>query len=273
MRQFHKEYYELNNGVKIPKIALGTWQVQGSSAYDSVIYGIKAGYIHIDTAQAYGNEKEIGKALKYLGVKRENIFITSKLPAEIKGYDEAKAAFFRTIKDLDVEYLDLYLIHAPRPWHEMHDPSIDYSKENLASWIAMEELYEQGLIRSIGVSNFSDKDIENLVNNSHTVPAVNQIYYHPGARNYFMDEYCKAHNILIEAYSPFATGRIFKSNELKELAEKYKVSVAQLAVRWCLYRNTLPLPKSIHEDRIIKNIDVDFEISEEDLLLMDQVKI
>lgn len=269
-----KEKYILNNGIEIPKIAFGTWQIQGEDAYNSTVFAVKAGYIHIDTALAYGNEAEIGRALKDLKVNRSDIFITSKLPAEIKGYNETKEAFNKTITNLGVEYLDLYLIHAPRPWSQMGGGAeYLYEKENLESWHAMEELYNEGKIRSIGVSNFSVYDMENIINNSNIVPQVNQVYYHPGCRRYELEGYCKEHNILIEAYSPFATGRIFKSVELKEIADKYNVSMAQLAVKWCLQRNTLPLPKSVNEDRIISNIQVDFEISEEDLEKIDQVKL
>lgn len=272
MRNIQKESYKLNNGYSIPKIGFGTWQITGSEAYQSTMVALESGYVHIDTALAYGNEKEIGQAIKDSKCKREELFITSKLPAEIKGYSEAKNAFYQTIKNLDVDYLDLYLIHAPRPWNQMHDESIDYSKENLESWKAMEELYEMGLIKAIGVSNFSPKDIENIIQNGKIVPAVNQIYYHPGCPRYDVQGYCTSKGILIEAYSPFATGRIFKSEELKEIAKKYDVTVAQLAIAWCLERNTLPLPKSVHKDRIIKNIQVDFKISDEDLALIDKVK-
>lgn len=273
MRLIHKEYYTLANGVKIPKIAFGTWQIQGADAYNSTISAIKAGYIHIDTALAYGNEAEIGRALKDLNVNRNELFITSKLPAEIKGYNEAKEAFNKTITNLGTTYLDLYLIHAPLPWSEMWGAPYRYEKENLASWKAMEELYNEGKIRAIGVSNFNVYDLDNIINNSKIVPMVNQVYCCPGSRRFDLEEYSKKHNILIEAYSPFATGRIFKSTVLKDLAEKYNVSVAQLALKWCLDRNTLPLPKSVNEDRIIQNLNVDFEIEEADLEIMDKVDI
>ena len=274
MRELQKEKYILRNGIEIPKIAFGTWQIQGEAAYKSTIHAVKAGYIHIDTALAYGNEQEIGKALKDLNVERNEIFITSKLPAEIKGYEEAKEAFNKTITNLGVEYLDLYLIHAPRPWSEMHaGATYNYEKENAASWKAMEELYKEGKIKAIGVSNFSVYDMENIRMNGTIMPLVNQVYYHPGCRRYELEGYCKEHNILIEAYSPFATGRIFKSEELKEIADKYNVTMAQLAVKWCLQRGTLPLPKPVNEDRIVANIKVDFEIKEEDLVTIDQVKL
>lgn len=270
MRHFEKEYYTLVNGVNIPKIALGTWQITGHDAYTSTLSAIKAGYIHIDTALAYGNEKEIGQAIKDSKIKREDIFITSKLPAEIKGYEVTKEAFKKTITNLDVEYLDLYLIHAPWPWSEMGK---DCTKENIESWKAMIELYNEGKIRAIGVSNFSEKDIDALINATSFTPMVNQIYYHPGCRRFDIEKYCDNHHILVEAYSPFATGRIFKSTELKAIADKYQVTTAQLALKWCLDRNTLPLPKSTHEDRIIENLNIDFEISNEDLDRIDQIKL
>ncbi len=268
MRHFEKEYFTLVNGVKIPKIALGTWQITGSDAYDSVMYALKAGYLHIDTALAYGNETEIGKALKDAKIKREDLFITSKLPAEIKGYKETIDAFNKTLKNLDLDYLDLYLIHAPWPWSEVGK---DCTKENIESWKAMIELYEAGKIKAIGVSNFSSTDIDALIKATGVTPMVNQIYYYPGCRRYEMDEYCAKHQILIEAYSPFATGRIFKSEKLKELAKKYQVTIAQLALKWCLDRGTLPLPKSTHEERIIENLNLDFTITKEDLEIIDQV--
>lgn len=270
MRQFEKEFYTLQNGVKIPKIAFGTWQITGDDAYTSTIFAIDAGYLHIDTALAYTNEQQIGKALKDKNVKRENIFITSKLPAEIKGYNETMEAFNKTITNLGIEYLDLYLIHAPWPWNEIGK---DCTKENIESWKAMIELYNAGKIKAIGVSNFSENDINALIDATNFVPHVNQIYYHPGCRRYDIEAYCKEHNILVEAYSPFATGRIFKSTELQEIAKKYNVSVARLALRWCLARNTLPLPKSTHQDRIIDNLNLDFDISEEDLNLIDEVRL
>lgn len=270
MRHFEKEYYTLSNGVKIPKLALGTWQITGPSAYDAVLYALEAGYLHIDTALAYTNEKEIGKAIKDSNLKRESLFITSKLPAEIKGYEETLKAFNETISNLGLEYLDLYLIHAPWPWEQMGK---DCTKENIESWKAMIKLYNEGKIKAIGVSNFDAKDIDALIKATSFTPMVNQIYYHPGCRRYKMDEYAKGHNILIEAYSPFATGRIFGSKELKEIAQKYNVTVAQLALKWCLDRNTLPLPKSTHKERIIDNLNLDFEISTDDLDLIDKVKL
>lgn len=267
------ECYQLNNGISIPKIAFGTWQIQGQTAYDSTLCALTCGYVHIDTALAYDNEQEIGKAIKDSKIPRDKLFITSKLPAEIKGYNETKEAFKKTLSNLDLDYLDLYLIHAPRPWSLMHDASLDYSQENLVSWKAMIELYQEGLIKAIGVSNFSVTDLENIINNSEVVPAVNQIYYHPGCPRFDVQGYCTEKGILIEAYSPFATGRIFKSVELKELADKYNVTVAQLAINWCLARKTLPLPKSVHNERIAKNLEVDFEISNEDLIKIDQIKL
>lgn len=270
MKHFEKEYYILANGVKIPKIAFGTWQITGQDAYTSTTYALKAGYVHIDTALAYTNEQEIGRAIKDSKIKREDIFITSKLPAEIKGYQETLDAFNKTITNLQVEYLDLYLIHAPWPWNEIGK---NCTNGNIESWNAMIYLYKTGKIKAIGVSNFSNTDIDALIKATNFTPLVNQIYYHPGCRRYDIEKYCHEHNILVEAYSPFATGRIFKSIELQEIAKKYNVSVARLALRWCLERNTLPLPKSTHQDRIIDNLNLDFEISNEDLDLIDEIRL
>lgn len=270
MRHFEKEYFVLRNGVKIPKIALGTWQITGHQAYQSTIDALNAGYLHIDTALAYTNESEIGQAIKDSKLKREELFITSKLPAEIKGYNETFEAFNRTMNNLGLEYLDLYLIHAPWPWDQIGK---DCTKENIESWKAMIELYNEGKIRAIGVSNFDEKDIKALIDETNFTPLVNQIYYHPGCRRIEIEDYCKKNNILIEAYSPFATGRIFSSKELKNIADKYNVTVAQLALKWCLDRGTLPLPKSVHKERILENLNLDFDISLTDLDLIDKAKL
>ena len=258
MKQIHKEFYTLSNEVNIPKVAFGTWQIQGEDAYNSTVYAIKAGYIHIDTALAYGNEKEIGKALKDLNVKREEIFITSKLPAEIKGYEEAKNAFNTTITNLGIEYLDLYLIHAPLPWSEMWGGQYRYEKENLASWCAMEELYNEGKIRSIGVSNFHVKDLKAIIEATNFKPHVNQIRYFVGNRQDEISTYCLENNILIEAYSPLATGELVNHPKMQYLAEKYKVSIPQICLKYCLEKGTLPIPKSTNLERMKTNIDLNF---------------
>lgn len=256
-------YYLLKNNVKIPKVGFGTWQITNhEECVNSVKVALKAGYRHIDTAAAYGNEQFIKEAIEQSEVKREEIFITSKLPAESKGYDITMKEFDDSIKRLGTTYLDLYLIHAPRPWGDKSD--VDYTNLNIESWRAMIDLYNQGKIRSIGVSNFSPKDIDALIKATNFIPHVNQISLRAGYVQEENKKYCDAHNILIEAYCPLGSGKVFSNEKIKEIADKNKVSVAQLCIKWCLDYGTLPLPKSVHEDRIYNNIDLDFVINEED---------
>lgn len=257
------EYYVLQNGVRIPKIGFGTWQVKdGDEAYYSCLEALKAGYRHIDTAAAYGNEKSVARAIKDFGVKREDIFITTKLPAEIKSYEGTMEYFNNSIKNLDTDYLDLYLIHAPWPWSEIGK---DCSKENIEVWKAFIELYNEKKIRAIGVSNFFPEDIDNLVSATGFTPHVNQIRFFISNTLERTTKYCEEKNILVEAYSPLATGKILNDDRLLKIADKYHVSPAQLSIRYCLERNTLPLPKSIHKERIEANLVVDFSISKEDM--------
>jgi len=269
-----KNVYQLSNGVLIPQIGFGTWQIpNGEVAYQSTLQALKAGYTHIDTAAAYGNETSIGEAIKDSKIAREDVFITSKLKAEIKGYEEAKREFFDSIQRLGVSYLDLYLIHAPKPWGSPKDP-MDFMDQNIASWKAFVELYHEGYIRSIGVSNFTKEQIQPLIDATGFTPHVNQIYLCPGALQLDTVNYAKEHHILIEAYSPFSTGRLFKTDLIHEIAAKYNKTAAQVALRWSLQKGHLPLPKSVTEERIISNLDVfDFVLSSEDVESIDHIKI
>ena len=259
--------FTLANGVAIPKIGFGTWQIpDGTQAYDSVTAALKAGYRHIDTARAYGNEASVGRAIRDSGIPRDQIFVTTKLPAEIKDYERAKASFEQTISALNMDYVDLYLIHAPWPWSEMGK---DYRDGNIAVWRAMEEIQEAGRARSIGVSNFTIPDIESLVGASKTTPQVDQIRYFVGHTQNEITEYCEAHNILVEGYSPLATGAILDNPEVRGIAEKYGRSAAQLSIRYLLEKDVLPLPKTTTPSRIVENADVDFRISDEDMAYLD----
>ncbi|WP_028274877.1 aldo/keto reductase [Atopococcus tabaci] len=257
-----EDVFVLHNGVKIPSIGFGTWQIPNDEAYDAVTAALKNGYRHIDTAMSYRNEKEVGRAIREFDLPREDIFLTSKLRASIKDYDAVFEAFEKSRTDLDVDYIDLWLIHAPWPWDEK---GADYTEGNIQAWKAMEKLYNEGKIRSIGVSNFSESDIQALLDNCNIVPMVNQIPFYIGRDQESLLDFCEKHNIVVEAYSPLATGELLDHPEVKKLAEKYGVTVAQLAIRYCLERNTLPLPKSTHESRIIENKQVDFTISPEDM--------
>ncbi|MBQ7344328.1 MAG: aldo/keto reductase [Clostridia bacterium] len=263
------EFFELYNGVKIPKVGFGTWQVKdGDEAYQSTLWALEAGYRHIDTAHAYGNEESVGRAVRDSGIPREEIFITTKLPSHIKTYEGAKAYFTESLKSLGLEYLDLYLIHAPWPWSNIGE---DCTEGNIEAWRAMVELYNEGKVRAIGVSNFAVKDIVALTEATGVKPMANQIRYFIGNRQDAITDYCQANDILIEAYSPLATGEIASHEKLRPIAEKYGVSIPRLCIRYCLEKGTLPLPKSVHKERIEANIDLDFTIEKEDIDYLDSI--
>ncbi len=262
------ENYVLSNGVVIPKIGFGTWQIKdGQEVYDSVTWALQAGYRHIDTAYDYRNEIGVGKAIRDFNINREEIFITTKLPSNIKTYDEAMECFNFSLKDLGVSYIDLYLIHAPWPWSNVGQ---DCSQGNVEVWKAMIKLYEENKIRSIGVSNFQPADIQNLIDHTDFAPHVNQIRFFIGNTQEHIVKYCAEKDILIEAYSPFATGNILQHPLLVEMANKYNVSVPKLCLRYCLNRGTLPLPKSVTKERIFDNIDNHFDISTEDMVILNE---
>ena len=264
------EFYKLNNGQRIPKIALGTWQTPNDVAATAVATAIEAGYRHIDTAIAYDNESGVGKglknALKSTGIHRESIFITTKIPAEVKNYADAVRCIQESMDRLDAFHIDMMLIHAPRPWAEMGSATGNrYFKENAEVWKALEEAYEAGKIRAIGVSNFAVDDLNNILATGRVIPAVNQIRVHIGHVPTDLIDFCEQAGILVEAYSPNATGRLLKVPEIGAMAEKYHVSVPQLACRFVLQLGLLPLPKSVHEERIRQNSQLDFEISSSDM--------
>lgn len=263
------ETYLLYNGVKIPKIGFGTWQIGNVAVYDAVLVALKTGYRHIDTARAYGNEENVGRAVWDSKLKREEVFITSKLPAEIKGFKETHASFEKTMSNLGFSYLDLFLIHAPWPWN---DRGRDCTEGNIASWKAMEDLYLKEKIRAIGVSNFSITDINAIIKNCQVVPMVNQIAIYIGHLQDDLTEYCRQRNILVEAYSPLATGHILKSEIIREIAKQYGVSPAQVCIRYLLQKDLLPLPKSTHPNRIVENTEVGFTILEADMKSLDSIR-
>ncbi|HZJ57405.1 MAG TPA: aldo/keto reductase [Clostridia bacterium] len=262
--------YTLSNGVGIPCIGFGTWQTpDGEVAVSSVLAAIEAGYRHIDTAQGYGNEESVGIAVKKSGVKREEIFITSKLANSEHGYEKTLAAFEGTMEKLDMDYLDLFLIHWPNPI-AFRD---NWQEANAGTWKAFEELYNAKRIRAIGISNFHPHHIDELMKTATVAPMVNQIRLCPGDTQDEVVDYCRNRNILLQAYSPFGVGKIFEVPEMKDLAKKYGKSIAQIAIRWSLQRGYLPLPKSVTPARIKENVDVfDFELEESDVELIANLK-
>ncbi|WP_314575087.1 aldo/keto reductase [Enterococcus gilvus] len=259
-----KETYTLTNGVEIPKIGYGTWKIANDQATEKVLEAIEAGYRHIDTAQAYGNEAGVGEAIKKTTVPREELFLTTKLAAEIKDYDGAVKAIDDSLKKLGVDVIDLMIIHSPKPWAVFHGEE-HYFEGNLAAWRALEGAYQAGKLRAIGVSNFEIVDLENLLKHSKTKPVVNQVLAHIGQTPFDVIEFSQKQEILVEAYSPIAHGAMLKSKTITALADKYKVSIPQLAIRYCLQLGLLPLPKTENPAHMKNNAEVDFEISDEDM--------
>lgn len=258
-----KQTFELNNGVHIPSIGFGTWQTpNGDVAVQSVRCAIEAGYRHIDTAAIYGNEVSVGQGIADSGIARSELFVTSKVWNTERGYDSTLAAFDRTLADLKLDYLDLYLIHWPATAHRFDN----WQDLNAQTWRALEKLYADGRIRAIGVSNFMPHHLEPLLQTAQVCPAINQIEYHPGFMQADCVDFCRRHGIVVQAWSPLGSSRLLTHEVLVEMAKRYDRSVAQLCIRWVLQNDVLPLPKSVTPSRIRENLAVaDFEISDADM--------
>lgn len=252
--------YILNNGVEIPSIGFGTWHIKDKEKIRvSITTAVNNGYKHIDTASKYSNEEFIGEVIKENNIDRNKIFITSKLWNTDKGYENTLKAFNETLRKLQTDYLDLYLIH----WAKTCD---NWEEMNIDTWKAFEKLYIDGKIKAIGVSNFTVDALESLMKNCKIKPMVNQIEFHPGLMQKEIVDFCKKNDILIEAWSPLGSGRMLNNDTLISIAQKYNKSVAQLCIKWCLQNGVLPLPKSITPSRIRENYNVyDFVISDADM--------
>ncbi len=263
------ETFPLSSGHQIPKIGFGTWQIaEGSEAYDSVTEALRIGYRHIDSALAYGNEQSVGRAIRDSDVPREDVYITTKLPAEIKDAKGAREAFETSTRNLDLGPIDLWLIHAPWPWQDMGS---DHKAGNIEVWKVFEEVYAADQVRSIGVSNFDVEDLESLASGTEVTPHVNQIRWFIGNTQPGTTAYCQAHDILVEGYSPLATGKLLDDQRLSGIAEKYGKSVAQLSIRYLLEKDVLPLPKSVTPERIEANAQVDFSLDPADVTALDEL--
>lgn len=260
--------FELRNGKKIPCIGYGTWQIgDEKTAEDSVKEAIRMGYRHIDTAAVYGNEEAVGRGLRAANVPREELFVTGKLGNTKRGYHSAVSEFYATLEKLGLEDLDLYLIHWPASRHRYDD----WEQINLDTWKAFTELYQQGKIKAIGVSNFLPHHLEALMQ-TEIMPMVNQIEFHPGQLQNETLEFCRNHHILVEAWSPLGTGKMLSHELLMKLADKYHKSVAQLCLRWCHQHQIIPLPKSTTPSRMSENLSIfDFEIDAYDMAQIDQM--
>ena len=262
--------YKLSNGVEIPCVGFGMWQTpDDETGVNSVISAINAGYTHIDTAQAYGNEGCVGEALRRTRADREKLFITTKIWNNNHSYDLVMSSFEDSLKKLDTSYVDLLLIHWPNPI-AFRD---HWEDANAETWKAMEELCKAGKARAIGISNFRSHHIDALLKTAEIAPMVNQIRLCPGETQDETVDYSRAKGMILEAYSPLGTGKIFDVPEMKEIAEKYGKSIAQICVRWSLQRGYLPLPKSVTPSRIEENLKVfDFELEESDVKLIADLK-
>lgn len=267
-----KETYKMNNGSQIPKLALGTWLIENDEAAKAVCEAIKIGYRHIDTAQAYGNERGVGEGIRKCGVAREEIFITSKVAAEHKTYQSAADSIDETLGKMGLNYIDMMIIHSPQPWKEVNQSENRYFKENKEVWKALEDAVKAGKVKTIGVSNFLQEDIDNILQGCEIRPAVNQILAHISNTPLELINYCREKNILVEAYSPIAHGEALKNKSIKEMADKYNVSIPQLCIKYDLQLGMVVLPKTANPVHMKSNAKLDFKISDEDMEVLKNIE-
>ena len=263
------EYLKLNNGVKIPALGLGTWLIKDNLVSQAVKEAIKIGYRHIDTAQAYENERGVGEGILSCGVNRNEIFVTSKVAAENKSYDLAKKSIDESLKKMNLDYIDMMIIHCPQPWNEVNRTNNRYEPENVEVWKALEDAYKEGKLKAIGLSNFLINDIENIMKNCTIKPMVNQILVHIGHTPMKLIDFCKNNGMVVEAYSPIAHGEILKNSEISSIAKKYNTTVPQLCIRYCLQLGLVALPKTNNPEHMKDNASFDFVIGNDD---MDRLK-
>lgn len=266
-----QETYKLENGVTIPKLGLGTWCIDNDKAAQAVRTAVALGYRLIDTAQAYKNEQGVGEGIRSCGVPREELFVASKVAAELKTYEAAAASIEETLKKMGLDYLDQMIIHAPQPWSEFRDTK-RYFAENKAVWRALEDAQAAGKVRVIGVSNFLQDDLENLLSDCRVQPMVNQILLHISNTDQELLNFCKEQHIQVEAYSPIAHGEALKNPVIAQMAKKYGVSAAQLCVRYVLQLGTVALPKTADPQHMAENAAVDFVLTPEDMAALMQME-
>ena len=266
-----QETHKLENGVTIPKLGLGTWCIDNDKAAQAVRTAVALGYRLIDTAQAYKNEQGVGEGIRSCGVPREELFVASKVAAELKTYEAAAASIEDTLKKMGLDYLDQMIIHAPQPWSEFRDTK-RYFAENKAVWRALEDAQAVGKVRVIGVSNFLQDDLENLLSDCRVKPMVNQILLHISNTDQDLLNFCKEQHIQVEAYSPIAHGEALKNPVIAQMAKKYGVSAAQLCVRYVLQLGTVALPKTADPQHMAENAAVDFVLTPEDMAALMQME-
>lgn len=259
------ETYKIADGIEIPKLALGTWLIENDKTIEAVREAVKIGYRHIDTAQAYGNEQGVGEGIRQSGVAREDIFVTSKVAAEHKSYESALNSIDETLKKMGFDYIDMMLIHSPQPWKEVNQSDNRYLNENKEVWRAMENAVNAGKVRAIGISNFLQGDIDNILESCTTKPMVNQLLVHVTNTPFELIDYCHDKGIRVEAYSPVAHGEALKNEKLAEMAKKYNVSTAQLCIKYDLQLGLIVLPKTENVEHMKSNAQMNFVISDQDM--------
>lgn len=262
--------FTLSNGVEIPSIGYGTLNIENDRDAVKVIKNaINNGYRHFDSAEVYGNDEALGIAIKESNISRNDFFITSKLSNDNRGYINTIKAFNETLKRMQLEYLDLYLIH----WPASENQFKNWQEINIETWKALETLYKEGKVKAIGVSNFLIHHLKPLVEKAEILPMINQLEVHPGQNQQEIVEFCRENNILVEAWGPLGAGKMIDNKDLVEIAQKYNKSVAQICIKWCLEQNIIPLPKTVNETRMKENLDVyDFTILENDIKRINQLK-
>ena len=268
----YQEMKKLSNGVEIPVLALGTWFIDDDKVEEAVKSAVKLGYRHIDTAQAYGNEQGVGKGIRSCDVPREQIFVTSKVVAEYKTYEEAAASIDRSLANMGLDYIDMMIIHSPQPWDKVNQSEDRYVEGNRAAWKALEDAYKAGKLRAIGVSNFLQEDIENLWDTAEIKPMVNQVLCHISNSPLELIDYCQKKGMVMEAYSPVAHGEALNNKAIADMAEKYGVTIPQLCIRFDIQLGMIVLPKTANPEHMKVNGDVDFIISDKDMEILKHVE-
>jgi diketogulonate reductase-like aldo/keto reductase len=262
----------LSNGIVVPQLALGTWFIDDDKAAEAVREAVKIGYRHIDTAQAYANERGVGEGVRTAGIPREELFVTTKVAAEHKDYESAARSIDESLAAMGLDYLDMMIIHSPQPWAEVNQSDDRYFEGNLEVWRALTDAYKAGKIRAIGVSNFQKEDIDNIWDNAEVKPMVNQVLCHISNTPLDLIDYCQSKGIVMEAYSPVAHGEALKNPKIAEMAAKYGVTIPQLCIRYDLQLGMITLPKTANPEHMKSNADVDFEISSEDMEALKHVE-
>ena len=263
---------KLANGIEVPQLALGTWLIDDDKVTDAVKAAIEIGYRHIDTAQAYGNERGVGEGVRTCGIPRDQIFVTSKVAAEHKDYRSAADGIDETLRKMGLDYLDMMIIHSPQPWVEVNQSDNRYVEGNREAWRALEDALKAGKLRAIGVSNFLKGDIDSLWEAAEIKPMVNQVLCHVSNTPLDLIEYCQGKGIVMEAYSPVAHGEALKNEKIAEIASKYGVSVPQLCIRYDIQLGMIVLPKTANPAHMKSNADIDFVISDADMEVLKNIE-